>query len=397
MNRNMRRPSRPGLTAGLWGLVLGLTGWPVSLAATPRPSVEQDERADAYADKRIVVARVQSNLERVAAGDAPWPLPAGIAGDPLEAIVDAYARFVAGDVAGMDEALATVARETARRRPPPPSGQETDWRRQGAEATIRYFADLSPLAKAPPPLLRLMAGLRRVDGLLFLEAAAFYGVDFATRTVPMQDRPPSAIDGTWLRLPCRTVLGRAADFAETAEALGPHGGPLLACPAGPGTTPAQLEALAGDPRAFPPAAAADRGAAATADPLSSPMVAAVSDAAVNGRDGLGRTALMAAAAQNQPERAARLLAAGARINAATWSDGDPFRAMPAHDGRTALDYAAANASLAMIRLLLAAGADPRQADTKGCRAIDYLLGFGPARPNPRLSPEERAEAARLLF
>ena len=68
-----------------------------------------------------------------------------------------------------------------------------------------------------------------------------------------------------------------------------------------------------------------------------------------------------------------------------------------HDGRTALMYAAANASLPVIKLLLAAGADPYQADTKGCRAIDYLLGFGPVPANPRPTPDKRMEAARLLF
>lgn len=51
----------------------------------------------------------------------------------------------------------------------------------------------------------------------------------------------------------------------------------------------------------------------------------------------------------------------------------------------------------MIRILLNAGADPYQADTKGKRAIDYLLGFGPTPGNALLSPADRTSAALLLF
>lgn len=51
----------------------------------------------------------------------------------------------------------------------------------------------------------------------------------------------------------------------------------------------------------------------------------------------------------------------------------------------------------MIALLLTAGADPYQSDTKGKRAIDYLLGSGPTLRNTVLSPADRTNAVRLLF
>ena len=72
------------------------------------------------------------------------------------------------------------------------------------------------------------------------------------------------------------------------------------------------------------------------------------------------------------------------------------RAAP-HDARSPLMYAAASGSLAMIRLLLDAGADPFQADSKGARPIDYLLGYGPTGANSRLTEEERERAAKWLF
>lgn len=108
----------------------------------------------------------------------------------------------------------------------------------------------------------------------------------------------------------------------------------------------------------------------------------------------GKTALMVAAAHDQAEAVRLLLDRGADINAATWTDRNGGLD---HDGRTPLMYAAARGSLAMVKLLLSRGADPQTADTKGARAIDYLLGFGPVAANARMTPEERAEAARLLF
>ncbi len=114
-----------------------------------------------------------------------------------------------------------------------------------------------------------------------------------------------------------------------------------------------------------------------------------------------KTALMVAAQFDLQDSIRALVRAGASIDATTWrsSDSEPWRSPPnlTHDLRTALMYAAANASLPTIELLLKLGADPYRTDTKGSRAIDYLLGFGPTPPNSKLTPVQRAEAIKLLY
>lgn len=121
---------------------------------------------------------------------------------------------------------------------------------------------------------------------------------------------------------------------------------------------------------------------------------------VNVSNPIGKTALMEAAQFNQLGVAHLLLAHHAWVNFTTWSDSDPSYDPDLRlgdDARTALMYAAANGSLELIKTLLDAGADAFQADTKGYRAIDYLLGYGPTPPNPHLSKREREQAAQWLF
>ncbi|MGB8843784.1 MAG: ankyrin repeat domain-containing protein, partial [Aliidongia sp.] len=107
-----------------------------------------------------------------------------------------------------------------------------------------------------------------------------------------------------------------------------------------------------------------------------------------------KTPLMAAAQADQPETAQRLLAAGANVKAATiaWSaadDGVPMFEIHT-SGRTALMYAAANATPALIALLLDRGADRQDRDSAGHRACDYLL------ENVALAESERTQARTLL-
>jgi hypothetical protein len=109
------------------------------------------------------------------------------------------------------------------------------------------------------------------------------------------------------------------------------------------------------------------------------------------RNAFGKTPLMTAAQFDIPDSVRMLLARGADANARTNPAGTAWAA------RTPLMYAAANGSLETIRLLLAAGADPQMADSKGLKALHYLLGHGPVPVNPRLSSGERAEAVRLLY
>lgn len=67
-----------------------------------------------------------------------------------------------------------------------------------------------------------------------------------------------------------------------------------------------------------------------------------------------------------------------------------------HGQRTALHYAAANASLPVIEALLAAGADPAAKDDEGVTPLDYLNGKGPVPANSRLSGAELDRARALL-
>jgi hypothetical protein len=113
---------------------------------------------------------------------------------------------------------------------------------------------------------------------------------------------------------------------------------------------------------------------------------------------IGKTALMEAAQFNQPRSVNWLLQHNANLNATTWGATTNKYDSPLHnDARTALIYAAANGSLTTIQLLLAAGADPYQTDSKGYRAIDYLLGYGPTAPNPVLNHDDRVKAQELLY
>jgi len=118
-------------------------------------------------------------------------------------------------------------------------------------------------------------------------------------------------------------------------------------------------------------------------------------ATVNDVNTIGKTALMEAAQFNQTQSVHLLIQRDANPNATTWSANDD--ALLHHDGRTALMYAAANASLSTIQWLLVSGADPYQTDSKGFRAIDYLLGYGPTPPNPVLNHSDRVKAQELLY
>jgi hypothetical protein len=110
---------------------------------------------------------------------------------------------------------------------------------------------------------------------------------------------------------------------------------------------------------------------------------------VNGRNHFGKTPLMAAAEAGELDAVRFWLSKGAEVNADSWQS--QKRPTLAHDSRTALIYAAANAPLPVIKALVAAGADIMMADTKGWRAVHYLAA------NANLSPEDRAKAAKLLY
>jgi hypothetical protein len=290
-----------------------LSGLPLlaSGRADAQPIVDIDEREGAASDPRLTLARVQSDLERIAAGAVPRPAASGPDRNAVEAIVEAYRRFLAGDTDGMDAALGRIGNQL------PPDADE---------ATVRYFDRLGQLARDRSALVRLLAGLRRVDGTLFLLATIPMQVDIEKRRVPrMRSSVPSPLNGTWLRLPCRTVIGRAAEFTTAAEAFGQSRGPFLSCPADNADF-GELERLAGDPDALEPKA-----------PRAAPVVTRTTGAAPaippQPWDRAAAVAFMA----DVPDGAAPILEKAASLDAVGKLDYalflDAFRpASPARDG-----------------------------------------------------------------
>lgn len=115
---------------------------------------------------------------------------------------------------------------------------------------------------------------------------------------------------------------------------------------------------------------------------------------VNARNNINKTPLMVAAQFNYFESAKILINAGADVNAITKSD--DYNDL-LHDNRTALMYAAENADLDFIKLLLDNGANKNMTDTRGYRAVDYLMGFSYGNYNQNLSDEEFKQALQLLL
>jgi len=117
------------------------------------------------------------------------------------------------------------------------------------------------------------------------------------------------------------------------------------------------------------------------------------DVGVNTPNHFNKTPLMTSAQYDFVDSAVLLLDKGANINAKTNREWINLE----HDNRTALMYAAANASLGMISLLINYGADIDAEDTKGLRALDYLLGRGPVPKNPNIHGDDLELAMQLLM
>jgi hypothetical protein len=247
-----------------------------SASAPPpqRPEREVDERPDAYTDKRRVIARIQSNLERAAAGAKPVPLPDTQQPDALEAVVAAYGAVMANDPAAM-ERVSAIEAEAKKRLESAVSAVDADGgellKEKRAEYMRRINDALKGAAKEPDAaLVRLAVVLRMIDAALLLEheSPALNG------TYQLFDRIDTVImsmaetyrDGVWLRFPCRTVIGRAAALERARALLGPAGVRLVGCPVPPTREGdfAFMERFARDP------AGAAEDAAAIAQPPESP-------------------------------------------------------------------------------------------------------------------------------
>jgi hypothetical protein len=180
-------------------------------------------------------------------------LPEGEKPDALERLVDAYAAFLQNDPKAMDAALSEVLKTVTERLPEPQPRAPTSLDKVFLESRAKYFESIGAASSAPFALQRLIAGLREVDGLLFLEAAKDRNdADLERREIPTWvGYYKNPLNHTWLRLPCRTVIGRANDFTQAASALGRVAGPLLSCPSAESDF-AKLESKASQPGEFGP-------------------------------------------------------------------------------------------------------------------------------------------------
>jgi len=232
-------------------------------AHAPAPIAESDARGIDLEARRVFV-RIQSNLERVAAQRPRHVVPAPAHGDALEAVVDAYAAYLADDPATMDRALQQVAAAAATRRAARSVGP-SEFERHEAALQAAYFAAIDTAAASPQPLLRLVAGLRYADSVLLLEAAPEYTVYLDAHLIGSHGPAQSEADPlseAWLRLPCRTLRGRAAAFTALRDGAKPLGGPLLAC-ARDDSDWSAIEAALAVPQNWPVHAAAPAPAAPT--------------------------------------------------------------------------------------------------------------------------------------
>ncbi len=203
---------------------------PASAGSVPRHVVIEVDHPKEYGDPRQTLARIQSDMERLAAGQPRWPVPEGATRHPMEALVDAYAAFLANDDRAMDASLSVI---TAVVMAKPASSAGAIPRKTLNQDKHDYDAVLAATANSPQPLLRLFAGLRMADAALNrqMSRGTLAGGGMPDRKLSLGwSYAPSQLSDTWLRLPCRTVIGRTEQFEQARAVLARLLGPQLSCP-----------------------------------------------------------------------------------------------------------------------------------------------------------------------
>jgi hypothetical protein len=201
-------------------------------------SVADDKGIAAY-EQRLrngfaELARLQTDLNHVAAGQAA----AGGLSGPEERLLAAFS-------AGWGTPDADPARAV-----PILAEIETETNRHLAEA-LAYSADpqnvlvdhhfvldlttyvtaLDAVAPAgADPLVRLIAAMHRVDGTIIMDHLRVYSFDFSKRTDATFFWGSPEAANAWLRIPCRTLIGREESFRRAYSVLGRLSGPVLDCP-----------------------------------------------------------------------------------------------------------------------------------------------------------------------
>lgn len=262
--------------------------------ARPKVVVDAEEWKNA-GDSRGLMVLIQSNLDRVSASQPVWPTPKGVVPDARLQIVDAYSDFLHGDFGGMDAAIAKAEQAAEVFRPEFTGQHAYDWKATNAE----FHASFIAATHSPLPLARLYAALRDVDGSLFKTLGNPFD-----HTADGMRGAPSPLDGTWLRLPCRTVIGRVPQFVAAADALKSLGGPVLNCPVDGPVNYATDESLAFHPGRFSPHVAPPPAKSEVADTAgaSAPPPPGSRDAALAEMD-------------THPQQAAPILEHGSHVDA----------------------------------------------------------------------------------
>ncbi len=243
LSRRASMPAQPSARARV--ILSGSARAPSERAVvTTRPWLHaRAEATPETTDKRLILARIQSNLERAAASLPPAP-PTTPPVDELERVVDAYAAYLSGDERA-DEAIENVDFLARKRLSARVEEVDKEWRSymgiySYGSSPARYLAALDRAWKSTGTggfgknraTVRLAVALRRVDAALLLEQAeAYLPYDlFAREQAPFWGAANLPLSGVWLKLPCRTIVGRRASLELALRRLGKTAGPLVGCP-----------------------------------------------------------------------------------------------------------------------------------------------------------------------
>ncbi|HRI62905.1 MAG TPA: ankyrin repeat domain-containing protein [Polyangium sp.] len=201
------------------------------------------DRPDEYTAPRRVLARIQSNLERVAARKEPVGVPKEVKADGLEAFVLAYHAVLDGNAGAADAlekigAFAIGRLETKIQSAKKERGTDSSSVPVGHEIE-NYVKLVSESAKAPIKdpedlVTRLVATMRLVDAALLMESGHYVyddSYDLFEREDHTLLRPIDHFrDGAWIRLPCSMISSHRKALEAADKRLGKASGPLLSCP-----------------------------------------------------------------------------------------------------------------------------------------------------------------------
>lgn len=311
--------SRQTVIAGAAALLIAAGGGAWFLSGHfPSPAAE--ELAPLPGDALVTFARVQTEMNRAAAGRAALPSESGA--DPLEALGQALREYLAGNTVKAAHLLDDVEAEIENRVPTDEQVAADPLLADKEEWLVSYF-ELLPEPESGKGVkadtyifTRLAVVMRKVDAVLLADLLpTLKGYDLVARKA---EPDPSVFDGMMLRFPCRLAASHRTVLEASAKTLGQLAGTLTDCPAPKGHEAdfALLDRMATDP-------------------------------------------------------------------VATLAGAQDGQSVSPRDLKTQLMSVAAKGSLADITKAISAGADPQRADARGRTALHYLLGNAALAPTER--------------